>query len=353
MNLDMPPYQEPAAASADPRFISTSRLPYVSEDAEHYRYPVRLQDMQKSLPRRVLSEADWLHWQRNGYVIVKQAIPREQALATLAQVWAFTGKRFDQPHTWLRPDSDFAPGWSWQLDQYAKGMVEMYHHQQLWDNRTAGRIYDAFVDVWDVEQLWVSIDRVNLNTPTIGNRAALGSFMHWDIDINQPVLPLRAHGLLMLCDTATATGGFQCVPGLFGQIDAWRSQRTPGSHPHDPAPEEYARFAIVQPQLQAGDMLIFNTHLLHGIAKNLTQDQVRAVQYVAMSPALERHTTLRDTRIRWWHDVVHPDCNPSFLGDPLRPEASRYGRASLSPLGRKLLGLDSWQLGPVPSPFPG
>ena len=45
------------------------------------------------------------------------------------------------------------------------GMVEIYNHQYLWDNRQEQRVYDAFVDIWDIEELWVAIDRANLNLP--------------------------------------------------------------------------------------------------------------------------------------------------------------------------------------------
>ena len=35
----------------------------------------QLKDIKKTLPLRVLSTADWEHWTRNGYVIVRQAVP--------------------------------------------------------------------------------------------------------------------------------------------------------------------------------------------------------------------------------------------------------------------------------------
>ena len=44
-------------------------------------------------------------------------------------------------------------------------MVEVYNHQYLWDNRMERRVYDSFVDIWDREDLWVAIDRANLNPP--------------------------------------------------------------------------------------------------------------------------------------------------------------------------------------------
>ena len=35
----------------------------------------QLKDIRKTLPLRVLSQADWLHWTTTGYVIVRQAVP--------------------------------------------------------------------------------------------------------------------------------------------------------------------------------------------------------------------------------------------------------------------------------------
>jgi hypothetical protein len=38
---------------------------------------------------RVLSEEDWAFWQYNGYIVIKQAVSREQAAATAAFLWEF------------------------------------------------------------------------------------------------------------------------------------------------------------------------------------------------------------------------------------------------------------------------
>jgi hypothetical protein len=43
-------------------------------------------------PLRVFSESDWQFWRENGYVVVKNAVPREQALATAAFLWEFEDK---------------------------------------------------------------------------------------------------------------------------------------------------------------------------------------------------------------------------------------------------------------------
>ncbi|MYR57291.1 phytanoyl-CoA dioxygenase, partial [Streptomyces sp. SID625] len=59
-------------------------------------------------------------------------------------------------------------------------------------------------------------------------------------------------------------------------------------------------------------------------------------------PALEEHEQLRRSRVESWRTLSTPDWNPTLLGDAVRPEADRYGPATLNGLGRKLLGLDSW-----------
>jgi hypothetical protein len=63
--------------------------------------------------------------------------------------------------------------------------------------------------------------------------------------------------------------------------------------------------------------------------------------YLSMSPAQEHNQQARDWRIRSWMHRIAPEGNP-FPGDP-RGWERKYGTtAALTPLGRKLLGLDVW-----------
>ena len=41
----------------------------------------KLNDRSNGKPLRVLSEEDWQFWVHNGYIVIKQAVPREQAEA--------------------------------------------------------------------------------------------------------------------------------------------------------------------------------------------------------------------------------------------------------------------------------
>ncbi len=40
----------------------------------------KLNDRSNGLPLRILTETDWNFWITNGYVVIKNAVPREQAL---------------------------------------------------------------------------------------------------------------------------------------------------------------------------------------------------------------------------------------------------------------------------------
>ena len=99
---------------------------------------------------------------------------------------------------------------------------------------------------------------------------------------------------------------------------------------------------MVRPALKAGDLLIWNGLLAHGVARNTSPDGVRAVQYLSMMPALESHRELRRSRVDSWRDLSTPDWNKTLVGDATKHESLRYGTATLTDLGEKLLGLRSW-----------
>jgi hypothetical protein len=60
-----------------------------------------------------------------------------------------------------------------------------------------------------------------------------------------------------------------------------------------------------------------------------------------MNPAALQSEENRQMRIASWRDNTHPS-SKSFPGDPRRIEEQRAAPAELSPLGRKLLGIDGW-----------
>ncbi|MFF8194820.1 phytanoyl-CoA dioxygenase family protein [Streptomyces bobili] len=327
-------------------YRAASNRPYFSADGETYLAPTPLRRIEKSLPLRVLSEEDFASWQTYGYVVVREAISPEAARALLDFAWDFQNLDPERPETWyeereFRSDLD--------RDLFVYGFVEAYHHQLIWDSRQNRRVYDAFVDIWDCEELWTTLDRLNLNPPNIKNRSrsliepteqGFDIELHWDVDTTLEVLPQRVQGIIALNDTQPELGGFQCCPELFRQFDRWRVEQPEGRDPIRPAIDR-REFPLVRPDLHAGDLLIFNGLLAHGVAPN-SSSGARAVQYLSMMPALEEHQELRRSRIDSWRTLSTPDWNGTLLGDADKHESLRYGAADLTGLGRKVLGLDPW-----------
>lgn len=321
--------------------------PYFSGDGESYLAQTPLREIRKTQPLRVLSEEDLAFWQTYGYVVVKEAIPAEAARRLLDFTWEFQGLDPDRPDTWYE-ERPYRDGLDRHLHVY--GFVEAYHHQLLWDSRQTRRVYDAFVDVWDSEELWVTLDRLNLNPPNIKNRdralieptdTGFDIELHWDIDSTLGVVPQRVQGIIALNDTAPDLGGFQCNPELFRRFDEWKLGQPAGRDPIRPAVDR-DEYPVVRPELSAGDLLIWNGALAHGVARNISDGGVRAVQYLSMMPALEEHEEMRRSRINSWYTLSTPDWNRTLVGDAVKHESLRYGTAELDDLGKKLLGLTPW-----------
>lgn len=293
-----------------------------------------LHNLEKQLPLRVLSEDDFAHWQTWGYVVVPHVISPDQIDALKSFLWEFQEMDPADPATWNQ--SDRRRHGMEELNN--AGMVEVYNHQLLWDTRQTERLYDAYVDIWDREDLWVTIDRANLNTPNRGDRAFKG-FIHWDVDTSQDPLPVNVQGVLSLVDTDEEVGGFHCVPELFRTFEDWAAAQPAGRDPYYPDVRE---FEVAFVPLKAGDLVIWNSLLAHGVRPNRSKDRVRMAQYVSMYPADERNEELRQKRIHLWRDREHPR-GVAFPGDPRNLEKNRYARAELNDLGERLLGLTSWR----------
>ena len=294
---------------------------------------IQLKDIKKHLPLRVLSEEDWQHWTTYGYVIVRQAVPQENVQRLADLLWEFEEKDPTDPSTWYQPQRR-----EHQMKELNNtGMVEIYHHQYMWDNRQLQRVYDAFVDIWDREDLWVTIDRANLNPPNKQARSTNG-FIHWDADTSLRPLPIGVQGVLSLAKQDGDVGGFQCIPELFQNLEEWAKTQPADRNPMAP---DITGFEITNISMNPGDLLIFNSLLAHGIRPNRSENRVRMAQYISMHPADEENEEERQTRITSWREQEPPN-RPAFPGDPRDWEKQHADVAQLTPLGERLLGLKSW-----------
>lgn len=284
----------------------------------------------------VLSKEDWAFWQENGYVVIPNAVPQENLDRMVDAIWWFLDMDRDDPETWYKykpytRDDRCSP-------ISGAGMVEMYQHQALWDNRQYPKVHQAFAEIWDDEKLWVSLDRANMKPPARDDHPEWGhqGMIHWDMDTSEQPIRFGVQGVLYLTDTAENQGGFQCVPGFNNTFEEWVKTQPEDRNPRHP---DLADLEVKSIAGKAGDLLIWHRLLAHGNGHN-TSDQPRLAQYITMSPAPKDNEEGRQARIKAWQER-RPMSN--WPGDARDWEHEKQETAVLTELGRKLLGVDMWE----------
>ena len=68
--------------------------PSVSTSSKH-----KLSTRENGEKLRVLTEDDWKFWIENGYVVVKDAVPKEQVKRLADFLWEYEGKVANDPET--------------------------------------------------------------------------------------------------------------------------------------------------------------------------------------------------------------------------------------------------------------
>ena len=283
----------------------------------------------------VLSDADLEQFTEQGYVVVPAAVPAANLRAMVELIWRFMEADEGDSESWYRTAPREATGEASPISR--AGMVEVYQQQELWDNRQYPRVYRAFVDIWQTEHLWVTLDRANMKPPVRDDRPEWqhAGFIHWDLDTLQDPIPCGVQGVLYLTDTTAEQGGFQCVPGFPRRFADWVRTQPADRDARFP---DLAGLDVQSIPGRAGDLLIWNSLLPHGNGEN-TSDRPRLAQYISMFPAARGSEEERRGRIAAWREQRSASGWP---GDPRNWE-QRHGKpAKLDRLGRRLLGLDAW-----------
>ena len=283
----------------------------------------------------VLSKEDWAFWEENGYVVVHDAVPQENLDAMVDVVWEFLEMDRDNPEDWYK-HQPYTRGNPCSMIA-ASGMVEVYQHQALWDNRQYPKMHQVFSEILGTEKLWVSLDRANMKPPAREDKPEWCNegMVHWDTDTSVDPVPFGVQGVLYLTDTAENQGGFQCVPGFHNLFPEWVKTQPADRNPRQP---DLAGLEVKSIPGKAGDFVIWHRLLAHGNGHNRS-DKPRLGQYITMSPEKFENEEARQERIQGWQD-----CRPTprWPGDPRDWEHTTQKPAKLTDLGKKLLGLESW-----------
>lgn len=222
----------------------------------------------------VLDANDLAHWEREGWVLLRQAISPGEAAAAEALLWEIVGGDPAVPASWY--------------DYRGNGiMVQHFQHPALEAARRSPRIHKAFAQLWGTADLWVTVDRMSFNPPETVARRFQGPRLHWDASLALPI-PFATQGILYLTDTAADQGAFTLVPGFHHRLEAWLAE----IGDRDPRRIDLSGEAVPI-AAGAGDLVIWRQDLPHGASPNRAA-RPRMAQYLTYySPALTTHPEWR------------------------------------------------------------
>ncbi|WP_296149223.1 phytanoyl-CoA dioxygenase family protein [uncultured Flavobacterium sp.] len=216
----------------------------------------------------VLSEEDFQFWNKNGYVIIKNAISKKDCEATQKAIWDF-----------LKMDPNKKESW-YQRHEDQKGlMLNFSDHETLNKNRFSPKIKKAYEQLYNTNKIYKTIDKVSFNPPETKEFTFLGGALHWDTSLKQPIT-FGLQGLLYLTDCGSNDGAFHCVPGFHNKIDDWLNNLEPNENPR------YKALKTLQPEAviaNAGDFIIWDNRLPHCATPNKGKSP-RMVQYLTYFP---------------------------------------------------------------------
>jgi hypothetical protein len=217
---------------------------------------------------RLLTDADLGFWNKNGYIILRNAVPKADCEATVELICKFLEIDINDAATWYQPHP-------------AKQgiMVQLFQHPQLQKNRDSPKIKAAYEQLWQRKDIYVNTDRVGFNPPETETYHFPGPYLHWDVSLQLPI-PFGLQGILYLVDTKANQGAFTLVPGFQNKIDSWINNLPKGANPRT---QDFKALGAMPIAANAGDFILWHQALPHGSSPNTAQ-LPRIVQYINYNP---------------------------------------------------------------------
>jgi hypothetical protein len=257
-------------------------------------------------------------------MVVRNVVPATLIRNAVRDIAAFVRADLTDNATWY--------GGPPELD----GIVPMHHAQSLWDIRQCPNLYQVFKEFFGDPRLLVDINRCIFRPPIRPDFPDAGcGTIHWDTDPRAPG-PGSLQAVVLLTDVRRNGGGFQCIPDVYRNLEAWL-ERNAARDDFDFFNPELKQWETTQVAGKAGDVILWSTRLPHGSAINLSR-RPRIAAFVSMQPAGD-DPEIRESMRTWWLTKRAPDYWRGLPGQ-LDPEPGPP--AELSELGRKLIGVTPW-----------
>jgi len=274
--------------------------------------------------RQWITDHDRQQFRAEGYMVIRNVLPASITGNAVREIASFVGADLADSSTWYGSP----PG----LD----GVVPMHHAQSLWDIRQCPNLYQVFAEFFRTPRLMVDMNRCIFRPPVRPAFPDDGQgTIHWDTDPRGPEEP-SLQAVALLTDVNRNGGGFQCLPEIYRNLDAWLARYgieddfnffEPGLN----------HLETTQIEGQAGDVILWSTQLPHGSAANLS-GRPRIAAFVTMQPPAD-YEQLRHSLMTWWLTKRAPD---QWRGMPGQIDPEPGPPAMLSELGLKLIGARPW-----------
>ncbi len=255
---------------------------------------------------------------------IRSVVPASLTVGAVREIAAFVGADFADSATWY--------GGAPQLD----GVVPLHHAQALWDIRQCKNLYQVFTEFFRNPRLMVDINRCIFRPPVHSDFPAIShGTIHWDTDPRAP-RPASLQAVVLLTDVSRDGGGFQCLPEVYRNLDAWLEQHARRAD-FDFFNPGLNHWKATQVEGKAGDVILWSTKLPHGTAANLSK-RPRLAAFVTMQPPADT-AQMRESMKTWWLTRRAPD---HWRGLPGQLDPEPGTPAMLSELGLKLIGVLPW-----------
>jgi hypothetical protein len=274
--------------------------------------------------RQWITYQDRRQFHAEGYMVIRDVIPASITGNAVREIATFVGADLTDSATWY--------GGAPQLD----GIVPMHHAQSLWDIRQCPNLHQVFTEFFGSPRLMVDMNQCIFRPPVHRRFPAISrGTIHWDTDPRLPE-PSSLQAVVLLTDTGRNGGGYQCIPEIYQNLDAWLA-RYATARDFDFFNPGLNRWKATQVQGKAGDVILWSTKLPHGTAVNLSK-RPRIAAFVSMEPPSD-NAEVSESMKTWWLTKRAPDYWRGLPGQ-LDPEPG--SPAVLSELGLKLIGVLPW-----------
>lgn len=258
----------PSFSKFEDWIIETAGMPAQEDVIKFNQALLGKNDATVGIIPNVLNKEQLDCWESNGYLILKNAVPKEDCDAVIAALCSCIAVDRDRPETWYNKHS------------FQQGiMVQLFQHPMIQKNRKSPIIRSGYEQLWNRTDIWCTADRVGFNPPETDDWKFPGPDLHWDVSLSLPI-PFGLQGILYLADTAPNQGAFTLVPGFQHRIEEWIGTLSVDT---DPRNEDLHALGSMPIAADAGDFIIWHQALPHGSSSN-TALKPRFVQYINYEP---------------------------------------------------------------------